>query len=147
MRMQPTENDHRYDSIKKLPHYQSVTRPHMSLYDRAAQFSPFAALTGYDDAVKETARLTDTKAELDEYEKAAINERLNRIQDTFDVQPEVSITYFLPDKKKSGGAYITVTGCVKKVDEYEHVVVMRNGTKVHIDDIAEIDGEIFEMLE
>jgi hypothetical protein len=145
--MQPTENDHRYDSIKKLPHYQSVTRPHMSLYDRAAQFSPFAALTGYDDAVKETARLTDTKAELDEYEKAAINERLNRIQDTFDVQPEVSITYFLPDKKKSGGAYITVTGCVKKVDEYEHVVVMRNGTKVHIDDIAEIDGEIFEMLE
>ncbi len=147
MRMQPTENDHRYDSIKKLPHYQSVTRPHMSLYDRAAQFSPFAALTGYDDAVKETARLTDTKAELDEYEKAAINERLNRIQDTFDVQPEVSITYFLPDKKKSGGAYITVTGCVKKVDEFEHVVVMRNGTKVHIDDIAEIDGEIFEMLE
>ena len=145
--MQPTENDHRYDSIKKLPHYQSVTRPHMSLYDRAAQFSPFAALTGYDDAVKETARLTDTKAELDEYEKAAINERLNRIQDTFDVQPEVSITYFLPNKKKSGGAYITVTGCVKKVDEYEHVVVMRNGTKVHIDDIAEIDGEIFEMLE
>ncbi len=145
--MQPTENDHRYDSIKKLPHYQSVTRPHMSLYDRAAQFSPFAALTGYDDAVKETARLTDTKTELDEYEKAAINERLNRIQDTFDVQPEVSITYFLPDKKKSGGAYITVTGCVKKVDEYEHVVVMRNGTKVHIDDIAEIDGEIFEMLE
>ena len=145
--MQPTENDHRYDSIKKLPHYQSVTRPHMSLYDRAAQFSPFAALTGYDDAVKETARLTDTKAELDEYEKAAINERLNRIQDTFDVQPEVSITYFLPDKKKSGGAYITVTGCVKKVDEYEHIVVMRNGTKVHIDDIAEIDGEIFEMLE
>jgi hypothetical protein len=145
--MQPTENDHRYDSIKKLPHYQSVTRPHMSLYDRAAQFSPFAALTGYDDAVKETARLTDTKAELDEYEKAAINERLNRIQDTFDVQPEVSITYFLPDKKKSGGAYITVTGCVKKVDEFEHVVVMRNGTKVHIDDIAEIDGEIFEMLE
>ena len=145
--MQPTENDHRYDSIKKLPHYQSVTRPHMSLYDRAAQFSPFAALTGYDDAVKETARLTDTKAELDEYEKAAINERLNRIQDTFDVQPEVSITYFLPDKKKSGGAYITVTGCVKKVDEYEHVVVMRNGIKVPIDDIAEIDGEIFEMLE
>ena len=145
--MQPTENDHRYDSIKKLPHYQSVTRPHMSLYDRAAQFSPFTALTGYDDAVKETARLTDTKAELDEYEKAAINERLNRILDTFDVQPEVSITYFLPDKKKSGGAYITVTGCVKKVDEYEHVVVMRNGTKVPIDDIAEIDGEIFEILE
>ena len=140
-------NNRRYDDIINHPHHQSATRPHMSNHDRAAQFSPFAALTGYDDAVKETARLTDTKAELDEYEKAAINERLNRIQDTFDVQPEVSITYFLPNKKKSGGAYITVTGCVKKVDEFEHVVVMRNGTKVHIDDIAEIDGEIFEMLE
>ena len=142
-----TESNHRYDSIKKLPHHQSATRPHMSLNDRAAQFSPFAALTGYEDAVAEAARLTDTKIELDEYAKGAINERLNAIQDTLDEQPEVSITYYLPDKKKSGGVYVTVTGRVKKVDEYEHVVVMRNGTKVHIDDIAEIDGEIFEMLE
>ena len=142
-----TESNHRYDSIKKLPHHQSATRPHMSLNDRAAQFSPFAALTGYEDAVAEAARLTDTKIELDEYAKGAINERLNAIQDTLDEQPEVSITYYLPDKKKSGGVYVTVTGRVKKVDEFEHVVVMRNGTKVHIDDIAEIDGEIFEMLE
>ena len=142
-----TENDHRYDSIKKLPHHQSATRPHMSLNDRAAQFSPFAALTGYEDAVAEAARLTDTKIELDEYAKGTINERLNAIQDTLDEQPEVSITYYLPDKKKSGGVYVTVTGCVKKVDEYEHIVVMRDGTNVPIDDISEIDGEMFGTVE
>ena len=142
-----TESNHRYDSIKKLPHHQSATRPHMSLNDRAAQFSPFAALTGYEDAVAEAARLTDTKIELDEYAKGAINERLNAIQDTLDEQPEVSITYYLPDKKKSGGAYIMVTGYVKKVDEYEHIVVMRDGTNVPIDDISEIDGEMFGTVE
>ena len=144
---QSNKNDHRYDSIRNLPHHQSTTRPHMSLHDRAAQFSPFAALIGYDDAVKESARLTDTKAELDEYEKAALNERLNLIRDAMDDQPGVSITYFLPDKKKSGGAYVTATGSVKKIDEYERIVVMQDGTKVPIDDIAEVDGEIFGMLE
>ena len=138
-----TESNHRYDSIKKLPHHQSATRPHMSLNDRAAQFSPFAALTGYEDAVAEAARLTDTKIELDEYAKGAINERLNAIQVTLNEQSDVSVTYFLPDKKKSGGAYVTVTGYVKKVDEYEHIIVMRDGRKVPIDDISEIDGEIF----
>ena len=113
-----------YDDIINLPHHQSLTRPHMSAYDRAAQFSPFAALTGYEDAVAETARLTGKKAELDEYGKSDLNERLNIIQDTLDEQPKVSITYFLPDKKKSGGEYVTVSGCVKKIDEYEHIVVM-----------------------
>ena len=88
-----------YDDIINLPHHQSLTRPHMSAYDRAAQFSPFAALTGYEDAVAETARLTDKKAELDEYGKSDLNERLNIIQDTLDEQPKVSITDFLPDKK------------------------------------------------
>ena len=119
----------------------------MSAYDRAAQFSPFAALTGYEDAVAETARLTDKKVELDEYGKSDLNERLNIIQDTLDEQPKVSITYFLPDKKKSGGEYVTVSGCVKKIDEYEHIVVMLDATKIPIDDIAEINGEIFCSLE
>jgi hypothetical protein len=119
----------------------------MSAYDRAAQFSPFAALSGYEDAVAETARLTDMKVELDEYGKAALNERLNMIQDTLDEQPEVSITYFLPDKKKSGGAYVNVTGGVKKIDEYEHIVVMLEATKIPINDIADINGEIFCSLE
>jgi len=136
-----------YDDIINLPHHQSLTRPHMSAYDRAAQFSPFAALTGYEDAVAETARLTGKKVELDEYGKSDLNERLNIIQDTLDEQPKVSITYFLPDKKKSGGEYVTVSGCVKKIDEYEHIVVMLDATKIPIDDIAEINGEIFCSLE
>ena len=136
-----------YDDIINLPHHQSAIHPHMSAYDRAAQFSPFAALTGYEDAVAETARLTDKNVELDEYGKADLNERLNMIQETLGEQPEVSITYFLPDKKKSGGAYVTVTGGGKKIDEYEHIVVMLDATKIPIDDIAKINGEIFCSLE
>lgn len=136
-----------YNDIINLPHHQSATRPHMSAYDRAAQFSPFAALTGYEDTVAETARLTDKKVELDDYSKADLNERLNMIQDTLGEQPEVSITYFLPDKKKSGGAYVTVTGGVKKIDEYKHIVVMLDATKIPIDDIAEINGVLFALFE
>ena len=142
-----SENKHRYDDIINLPHHQSATRPHMSNHDRAAQFSPFAALTGYDDAIKETARLTDGKVELDEHSKEALNERLNMIQDAIDEQPEVSITYFLLDKKKSGGAYVTATDRVKKIDEYENIVLLQDGTKIPIDDIAEIVGEVFGALE
>lgn len=131
-----------YDDIINLPHHTSTSRLHMSAHDRAAQFSPFAALTGYDAAITETGRLTDKKVELDEYRKADLNERLCKIQDQMDEQPEVSITYFQPDKKKSGGAYITVTGCVKKIDAYERTVVMQDDTKIPIDGIFEIDDEI-----
>ncbi len=145
--MNADTDEHQYDDIINLPHHQSATRPHMSNYDRAAQFAPFAALTGYDDAVKETARLTDKKVELDEYSKDALNERLNMIQDAIDEQPEVSITYFLLDKKKSGGAYVTATDRVKKIDEYENIVLLQDGTKIPIDDIAEIVGEVFGALE
>lgn len=131
-----------YDDIINLPHHTSTSRPHMSAHDRAAQFSPFAALTGYDAAITETGRLTDKRVELDEYRKADLNERLCKIQDQMDEQPEVSITYFQPDKKKSGGAYITVTGCVKKIDAYERTVVMQDDTKIPIEGIFEIDDEI-----
>jgi len=136
-----------YDDIINLPHHTSTSRPHMSAHDRAAQFSPFAALTGYDSAITETGRLTDKKVEMDEYSKSDMNERLCIIQCQMDEQPEVSITYFQPDKKKSGGAYITATGCVKKIDEYERTVVMQDDTKIPIDDIFEIDGELFGTLE
>ncbi len=132
-----------YDDIINLPHHTSPTRRRMSLYDRAAQFSPFAALTGYDAAITETARLTDKKIELDEYEKADLSERLCMIQDLKDERPEVSITYFIPDKKKSGGEYITVTGRVKKIDEHGRTVVMQDATKIPIDDILEIHCELF----
>ena len=136
-----------YDDIIKLPHHTSTSRPRMSAYDRAAQFSPFAALTGYDSAITETARLTDTRVELDEYSKADLNKKLCIIQDQMDKQSEVSITYFQPDKKKSGGAYITAIGCVKKIDEYGRTVVMRDATKIPIEDILEIDGVLFGTLE
>lgn len=117
-------------------------------YDRAAQFAPFAALTGYDDAVKETARLTDKKVELDEYSKDALNEpsehdtgRYRRTAGGFPSH------IFLLDKKKSGGAYVTATDRVKKIDEYENIVLLQDGTKIPIDDIAEIVGEVFGALE
>jgi len=141
------KNDNNYQDIINLPHHQSATRAHMSNYDRAAQFSPFAALTGYDDAVKETARLTNSKVELDEYELDKLNERLNRLQDILSEEPEVSITYFVADNKKSGGSYKTIFGIVKRIDEYERLVLMRDGMKIPIEDIFEIDGDVFKQLE
>ena len=136
-----------YDDIINLPHHTSASRPHMSAHDRAAQFSPFAALTGYDSAITETARLTDKRVELDEYSKAALNGKLSMIQEQLDEQPDVSITYFQPDNKKSGGTYITAAGCVKKIDEYERTVVMRDATQIPIEDILAIEGEMFGALE
>jgi len=136
-----------YDDIINLPHHTSASRPHMSAHDRAAQFSPFAALTGYDSAITETARLTDKRVELDEYSKAALNGKLSMIQEQLDEQLDVSITYFQPDNKKSGGTYITAAGCVKKIDEYERTVVMRDATQIPIEDILAIEGEMFGALE
>lgn len=127
-----------YEDIINLPHYQSSTRAHMSNHDRAAQFSPFAALTGYDDAVKETARLTDSKIELDEYSLDKLNERLNWIREHISEQPEVSITYFVADKRKPGGSYQTLRGIVKRIDEYEKLLIMLDGKKLPIEDILEI---------
>lgn len=133
-----------YDDIIHLPHHVSATHPHMPVIDRAAQFSPFAALTGYDAAIKETARLTDEKVELDEYMKDVLNDRLQIIADRLKEHPEIAITYFQPDVKKNGGAYVTVSGRAKKIDEYKRVVVMSDGTVVPIDEIINIEGQIFE---
>ena len=135
-----------YDDIMNLPHHVSVTHPPMSAIDRAAQFSPFAALTGYDSAIKETARLTDDRVELDEYMKDALSDRLQIITDRIKEHPEVAITYFQPDAKKNGGAYITAFGSVKKIDEYERIVVMTDGTEIPIDEIISIDGQMFESM-
>ena len=113
---------------------------------RAAQFAPFAALTGFDEEVEETARITDSKVELDEYQKAELNDKLLFLINSEDDE-EVSITYFVPDKKKSGGAYITKKGIVLKVREYEKDVVMDDGTVVPIDDIFAIEGNQFNETE
>ncbi len=135
-----------YDDIINLPHHVSTTRTHMTAIDRAAQFSPFAALTGYDAAIKETARLTDERVELDEYMKDALRDRLQIIADRIKEQPEIAITYFQPDEKKNGGTYVTSISTTKKIDEYERVVVMADGTAIPIDEIINIDGRIFETI-
>lgn len=135
-----------YDDIISLPHHVSTTHPHMEVIDRAAQFSPFAALTGYDAAVKETARLTDEKVELDEYMKDALNDKLQIIAERLKEHPEIAITYFRPDAKKNGGAYVTTISTVKRIDEYERVIIMTNGEVIHVDDMISIDGQIFETM-
>ena len=135
-----------YDDIITLPHHVSAIHPHMSAIDRAAQFSPFAAVSGHDAAIKETARLTDERMELDEYTKHALSDRLQIIADQMKEHPEIAITYFQPDAKKCGGAYVATIGTAKKIDEYERVVVMTDGTVIPIDEIISIDGQIFEAI-
>ncbi|HBG11351.1 MAG TPA: hypothetical protein DDX68_04795 [Clostridium sp.] len=128
-----------YDDIIHLPHHVSATHPHMAAVDRAAQFSPFAALTGYDAAIKETARLTDKRVELDESMKDALSNNLQMIADRLKEHPEIAITYFQPDAKKNGGAYVTVINTVKKIDVYERIVVMTDGKVIPVDEIISID--------
>ena len=137
----------KYDEILSLPHHISTTRPQMPMSDRAAQFAPFAALTGYDSAIKETGRLTDERIELDEEALTALDMKYQLLMDTFDDAPEVTITYFQPDERKAGGKYITATGAVKKVDDFERRITMQDGTKIPMDDVLSIDGELFSSLE
>ena len=134
----------KYDDIINLPRHVSKTRPQMLIIDRAAQFSPFAALTGHDAAVKETARLTEERVELDEYMKEALNHKLLIIADQIKDYPKISITYFLADEKKDGGAYVTSTGKVKKIDLNKGILIMTDEIEIPIDEIINIEGEIFE---
>ncbi len=135
-----------YDDMVHLPHHISGTHPHMEIIDRAAQFSPFAALTGHDAAIKETARLTNKRIELDEHEKDVVSERLQIIADNIKEEPRIEVTYFQPDGKKDGGAYVTVTMRVKKVDLYMRNLIMMDGNLIPIDDIINIDWHMFETM-
>ena len=137
----------KYNGIIYLPHHVSKTRPHMPMSDRAAQFAPFAALTGYDSAIKETGRLTDERLELDEEALTALDMRYQLLIDALDEEPEVEITYFKPDERKAGGEYISVTGAVKKVNDFERLITMQDGMKIPMDDVLSIDGELFSSLE
>lgn len=128
----------KYDDIIHLPHHVSSTRAHMPMLDRAAQFMPFRALTGYEDAVWETARHTDERVELTEDEKALLDVELQRLADALDRHPQVTLTYFRPDKRKAGGAYITTTGPVKKIDDLEGAFILMSGERIMIEDILEI---------
>ena len=137
----------KYEEIMKHPHHVSKTRPQMPMSDRAAQFAPFAALTGYESAIKETGRLTDEKIELDEEALTALDMKYQILMDAFDDAPEVTITFFQPDERKAGGKYIAATGAVKKVDDFERRITMRDGTRIPMDDVLSIDGELFSSLE
>lgn len=129
----------KYDDIIDLPRHVSKKRPQMPVSDRAAQFSPFAALTGFDQAVKETSRLTDERIELDDHMKEALNHKLQIIGEQLEDHSEIAITYFRPDKEKEGGSYVTCKSRVKKIDEYERLVHMEDKTVIAIDEIINID--------
>ena len=135
---------HPYDDILNLPHHVSQNHPQMSMRDRAAQFSPFAALTGYEDAIDETGRLTEPKRELSEQEQAELNLRLNILAVKLKDNPEIRIEYFIPDEQKSGGDYVIISGMVAKLSLSDRTIVMEDGSAIRIDDISEITGAIFD---
>ena len=131
-----------YDDIIRLPHPDSPKHPRMSLHDRAAQFSPFAALTGHSAAIAETGRLTDRRVELDEYEMARVDAELQRLQELLPGGPTASITYFVPDERKNGGSYQTVTGEVKRIDAVTGVIQMTDRREIPIEDVFSIKIKI-----
>lgn len=133
---------HKYDDIIHLPHHVSPKRSRMTNYDRAAQFSPFAALTGYDGVIQETSRLTDTRIELDEGGKALLDEKLQLIREHIAHQPRVTLTCFRPDERKCGGAYVHVTGHVKKLDEYRNAVIFSEGNVIPIGQVYGIECDL-----
>ena len=135
-----------YDDMIHLPHPVSKTHPQMSLSERAAQFSPFRALTGYGDAIHETARLTDEFFELDETGKAKLDRRLKLLLSRKEERPEAEITYFLPDTRKSGGAYVTVTGRIRKLDSDGRNLVMESGEILPLETIVEIESRLFDRM-
>ena len=121
-----------------LPHHVSKTRPQMPMSDRAAQFAPFAALTGYDSAIKETGRLTDERIELDEEALTALDRKYQLLMDTLDDAPEVTIIYFQPDERKAGGQYVSATGTVKKVDTFGRRILLQDGTRIPLDSVYDL---------
>lgn len=127
-----------YDDIINTRYPFDLKHPRMSVYNRSAQFAPFAALTGHSESIKETARLTDEQIEINEDQKEIINQKLIYINKYIKVHPNISITYFVKDKKKKGGKYITITSEIKKIDTYNKVIILVNNNKILFDDIISI---------
>ena len=134
---------HQYDDILHWPHPTSAKHPRMPIRDRAAIFSPFAALTGHSAAIAETARMTEQKIELDEDRRTELDEKQRILEDIIAQQPEVTVTWFRPDDKKDGGSYVTTTGNLKRTDGVERVMVMTDGTRISLDDIIELESKWF----
>lgn len=144
-----------YADIIHLPHHRAENRPHMSMYDRAAQFSPFAALSGFDGVIAETGRLTDRRIELSESEKVVLDQKLTLIDDVVQDRhhPEITIVYFVPDVLKAGGEYQEYTGRVRRIDPIERKVVFldangrSSGKNIRVDDIKEIRGQLVDYMD
>ena len=126
-----------YDDIIHLPHHVSRIHPQMSMEDRAAQFSSFAALTGHQAAIEEAARVTDIRMELDEEMKEQLNVKLQKI--VSEPGQKIQLVYYVPDGRKSGGSYKTKIGIVKKIDEYQKILVLEDGCRIPLEDISEIE--------
>lgn len=131
-----------YNDIIGLPHYRSAKRGHMAMHDRAAQFSPFAALTGFESAIAETGRLTSRRTELEEYEKTQLDRVLLQLQALISQRPHVTILYFVADTQKAGGSYTSLQGQIKKIDFYHQVITMVDKTEIPLQDIIHIDSNL-----
>lgn len=136
-----------YEDILNLPHHVSKKHPRMSMHNRAAQFSPFAALTGYDSAIRETARQTNRRMDLGEDEQAEIGEKLRLLMDRAGERPEADFVVFVPDARKAGGEYVSLTARVKRVDELARRVILADGREISFGDILEIDAEALQSAE
>lgn len=145
--MESKEFDRKYADILYLPHHVSKTRQPMSMHDRAAQFAPFAALTGYDAVIRETARLTDCQIELTEQAKADLDAQLRLLWEQREQRPLIRVTYFLPDERKSGGEYITRTGIPARLDSLQQLLILENGTVIPFGNITALEGDIFSPKE
>ena len=140
------EDISKYKDIIILPHHVSIKHRPMSMHDRAAQFAPFAALVGYDDKVRETARYTENKIDLNEEEKEQLDIKLNILKEKMNLKPIVTFIYFVPDNKKEGGRYMTVSGIIKKIDDYKNIIYINN-VEIPINQIIEIDSDILNKMD
>ena len=135
-----------YGDIVNLPRPVSKKHPEPPLSERAARFAPFAAITDYEEMVLEEARVTEEKIELDESALTILNEKLNILQNNLSQSPEITVTYFAPDKKKAGGAYVNISGTVRQIDVYSKLLILENDKKIRIENIYKLDGDIFRSL-
>ena len=133
-----------YDDMLELPHHVSSVHPQMTMKERAAQFSPFAALTGYGDVIQETGRQTIPRLELSESSQEEIKRKLDWLAAHIGQHPQISVTYFLPDQRKEGGAYVTTTGRLKKIDQVERILVLMDGTNIPLEDVAALESDCFQ---
>lgn len=135
-----------YEDIINLPPHISAKYPQPTMEERAARYGPFAVINGYEEMVLEEARTTEERIELDEGAKAVLNEKLNILQKFYMRHPEVTVTYYESDQKKSGGAYISRTGLLKRIDLYQHMLILESKQQIPLGDIYALESRLFEEL-